>query len=248
MFELDRYEYFEDVNLGLVAHMPTGKRVLDVGCGSGLLGAEYRKRANTVWGLDSAEAIEAVATERLDRFVRADVTDPEAVAAALGDERFDLVVFADVLEHLYDPVATLSAYRRHLAPGGEVHVSVPNVAVWSTRLGLLAGRFRYQQTGTLDKTHIRFFTRDTVRRLFDAAGLDLVELDLTPGLARPFVPLVKRRMARGDGNGDGGDRRAIIDSGPYRRYVESVYPREYKVARLAPNLLAFQHIAIGRER
>jgi len=244
VFDLQRYEYFEDVNLGLTSHMPAGKRILDVGCGSGLLGEQYRRHGNVVWGLDSAPEIEEPASRRLDRFVRADVTDAATVAQVLGDERFDVIVFADVLEHLYDPVGILGSYRRYLSPDGRIHVSVPNVAVWATRLGLLAGRFAYAQTGTLDKTHIRFFTRANVRRLFDAAGLELLELDLTPGLVRPFVPLVKRAMA--DGNGD--DRRAIIDSPQYRTYVERVYPIEYRIARLAPGLLAFQHIAIGKEK
>ena len=243
MFELDRYEYFEDVNLGLVRHVPTGLRVLDVGCGSGLLGAEYRRRANVVWGIDSAEEVREVAANRLDRFVLADVTDEAAVTAALGDERFDLIVFADVLEHLYDPVGTLRWYRRFLRAGGRVHVSVPNIGLWSARVALLAGRFDYAQTGTLDKTHIRFFTRRTVRKLFAAAGLELEELDLTPGLARPFVPLVKRAMAR-DGEVE---RRAIIDSRPYKAYARLIYPAERQLCRLAPGLLAFQHIAIGRD-
>ncbi len=58
-----------------------------------------------------------------------------------------------------DPIAALRGYRHFLAPGGRVLVSVPNVAVWNVRFGLLFGRFEYTPTGTLDRTHLRFFTR-----------------------------------------------------------------------------------------
>lgn len=237
MFELDRYEYSEDVNLGLLAHRPSGVRVLDVGCGSGLLGSELKAGGNEVWGLDNAVDVEGVAAGRLDRFVRADVTDGAAVEAALGGETFDVLVFADVLEHLPDPVATLRAHLGNLRPGGTVMVSVPNVAIWNVRLGLLAGRFAPTSTGTLDKTHLRFFTRATLDRLLAEAGLTVQWRDITPGLARPFVPLAKRFGGAED------DRRALIDSRPYALYRRLVYPLEHRIASLAPGPLAFQLLA-----
>lgn len=246
MFELDRYEYFEDVNQGVLRRAPSGgARVLDVGCGSGLLGAAITARGNEVWGIDNAEAIAEVAASRLHRFLLADVTSADAVAAALGEETFDVLVFADVLEHVFDPVGMLSSYRRFLKPGGHVIVSVPNVGIWSVRLALLSGRFDYAQTGTLDKTHVRFFTRRTLTRALEAAGLQLQSVDVTPGLIRPFVPLLKRRSAAAAE----GDRRAIIDSWQYRLYLRVFYPVERRLAALAPGLLAFQYIAVaGTER
>jgi len=129
MFELDRYEYHEDVNQGVLRHAPSGVRVLDVGCGSGLLGVELAARGNEVWGIDNAEAIAQIAGERLDRFLLADVTAHDAVAAALGEERFDVLIFADVLEHIFDPVGMLRFYRSFLRPGGTMIVSVPNIAI-----------------------------------------------------------------------------------------------------------------------
>ena len=214
--------------------------MLDVGCGSGLLGAAIAARENEVWGIDNAKAIAGVAGERLHRFLLADITAYDAVAAALGDERFDVLVFADVLEHVFDPIGMLSFYRRFLKPGGSVIVSVPNVGIWSVRLGLLAGRFDYAQAGTLDKTHVRFFTRRTLNRALDLSGLQVRSLDVTPGLIRPFVPLLKRRSAAA-----GGDRRTIIDSWPYRLYLRAFYPIERRLADLAPGLLAFQYIAVA---
>jgi 2-polyprenyl-3-methyl-5-hydroxy-6-metoxy-1,4-benzoquinol methylase len=242
VFELGSYEYFEDENIALLRHSPRGRRVLDVGCGSGLLGVRLREMGNTVWGADSAEEIAGVAAERLDRFVLVDVTNADRVAEALGDERFDTIVFADVLEHLPDPVGTLKSYRRFLAPGGSVLVSVPNVAVWNVRLGLLFGRFEYTPTGTLDKTHLRFFTKANLERALREAGLRATTIDVNPGIARAFVGRAKKAVAKGDP----GNRRALLDSRLYRLYRRLIYPVEYRLARLLPGPLAFQYVAVAR--
>jgi 2-polyprenyl-3-methyl-5-hydroxy-6-metoxy-1,4-benzoquinol methylase len=242
MFELGSYEYFEDENLALLRHGPSGVRVLDVGCGSGVLGARLRERGNSVWGIDAAQAIAEQARRRLDRFILADVVDGGAIGELLGDERFDVIVFADLLEHLPDPVATLRSYVRFLAPGGIVLVSVPNVAVWNVRMGLMLGRFRYTATGTLDRTHLRFFTRATLLRALREAGLRVEEIDVNPGIARAFVGLAKGVVARGHET----DRRVLLDSQAYGMYRRLLYPAEYRLARLLPGLLAFQYVAVAR--
>jgi SAM-dependent methyltransferase len=241
VFELGTYEYFEDENLALLRLAPSGLRVLDVGCGSGVTGAHLRDLGNVVWGIDSAPEVAGPATERLDRFIPGDVTSPEVLAGALGEERFDVIVFADVLEHLSDPVRVLRTYRRYLNPGGSVLVSVPNVAVWHVRLGLLAGRFEYTPTGTLDRTHLRFFTRRNLERALRDGGYELERVDVNPGLVRVLVPLLKSWLPRAKT----GDRRALLDSRLYRVYVRFVHPLELRLARLAPGLLAFQYVAVA---
>jgi SAM-dependent methyltransferase len=172
----------------------------------------------------------------------ADVADHARIGELLGEERFDVIVFADVLEHLLDPVGTLHGYLRFLAPGGRVLVSVPNVAVWNVRAGLLLGRFQYTATGTLDRTHLRFFTRANLRRALGDAGLRVEQIDVNPGIARAFVGHAKRVVA----HSREGDRRALLDSRAYRAYRKVVHPLEYRVARLIPGLLAFQYVAIAR--
>lgn len=241
MFELGTYEYFEDENIALLHHSPRGGRVLDVGCGSGLLGTRLRAMGNTVWGADSAEQIADAARERLDRFLLVDVTDTEALRNLVGDQLFDTIVFADVLEHLSDPLGVLRGYRRFLAPGGKVLISVPNVAVWNVRLSLLFGRFDYTPTGTLDRTHLRFFTRSTLHRLLTEANLRAVMVDVNPGIARAFVGRAKEIVA----DQQPGNRRALLDSPLYRVYRRLLYPLEYRVARFLPGLFAFQYVAIA---
>jgi 2-polyprenyl-3-methyl-5-hydroxy-6-metoxy-1,4-benzoquinol methylase len=242
MFDLGAYEYFEDENLALLRHGPSGGRVLDVGCGSGLLGERLRERGNTAWGIDAADDIAQLATRRLDRFIQADIVDGPRIRELLGDERFDAIVFADVLEHLPDPVGTLRGYLGFLAPGGTVLVSVPNIAVWNVRAGLLLGRFQYTATGTLDRTHLRFFTRANLYRALAEAGLQVEEIDVNPGIARAFVGRAKQAIARDRE----GDRRALLDSRAYRAYRRFIHPLEYRTARLMPGLLAFQYVVVAR--
>jgi O-antigen biosynthesis protein len=88
----------------------------------------------------------------------------------LGDERFDAVLFADVLEHLRDPAAVLRRVRPFVADGGVIVASIPNVAHVSVRLALMRGEFRYREVGLLDDTHLRFFTRDSIVDLFESTG------------------------------------------------------------------------------
>jgi 2-polyprenyl-3-methyl-5-hydroxy-6-metoxy-1,4-benzoquinol methylase len=244
VFDLGSYEYFEDENLALLRQAPRGARILDVGCGSGQTGVRLRERGNVVWGADSAAEVQELASERLDRFILADVTSPQAMAEALGDERFGVIVFADVLEHLPDPVATLRLYAPYLEPDGRLIVSVPNVAVWYVRLGMLLGRFDYTPTGTLDRTHLRFFTRKTLARALADAGFEVEHLDVNPGLARVMVNTLKSRMPAAKE----GDRRALLDSPLYRWYLRLVHPWERRLARVLPGLLAFQYVVVARKR
>jgi SAM-dependent methyltransferase len=93
-----------------------------------------------------------------------------ASRSELGGETFDVVMLMDVLEHLVDPAATLRALHAHLAPGGRVLITGPNVAYWGVRRDLLFGRFDYVDAGILDRTHLHFFTARTWRELVTSAG------------------------------------------------------------------------------
>jgi 2-polyprenyl-3-methyl-5-hydroxy-6-metoxy-1,4-benzoquinol methylase len=154
------------------------KRVLDVGCATGYLARALGERGCTVSGLEfDAEAAEE-ARPHLDRLVVGDVEALD-LAEAFDGERFDVVVFGDVLEHLRDPLAALRNARRVLTERGSVVASIPNVAHGSVRLALMAGRFDYQTLGLLDSTHIRFFTRASIEGLFREAGMVPVDVRRT---------------------------------------------------------------------
>ncbi|RMD49523.1 MAG: class I SAM-dependent methyltransferase, partial [Ignavibacteria bacterium] len=88
----------------------------------------------------------------------------------LPANKFDLIMFADVLEHLIDPEYVLKELKNKLKPGGEIIASIPNIRHWSIFRQLLEGNWNYAEHGLLDKTHLRFFTRKTMISLFENAG------------------------------------------------------------------------------
>ena len=154
------------------------KRVLDVGCATGYLARALAERGCTVSGVEyDAEAAEEARPD-LERLIIGDLETMD-LTEAFGEDRFDVVVFGDVLEHLKNPLLVLRQAKALLADRGSVVASIPNIAHGSVRLALLAGRFDYQELGLLDNTHIRFFTRSSVEDLFREAGMVPIDVRRT---------------------------------------------------------------------
>src|SRR5688572_16698206 len=241
MDESPSYPYFEDVNQGLIRLWGgrKGLDVLDVGCGFATTSHEFQKLGNRVTGIDSSAAALTKAATRIGRVLNADIVNADSVHAVIGTQQFDVLIFADVLEHLPWPAVVLREYLRYLRPGGSVIVSLPNVGLWAVRLSMLAGRFEYADTGVLDRTHLRFFTRRSARSLIEGAGLNVIRTVYNPGIVRPFVPLAKKFLSKGEGPHD---PTAILESKPYKLYLKTAYPIESAVTRVWPGLLAFQMI------
>lgn len=189
----------------VLARLPPGGRVLDIGCGSGGLLAQLAGHAGFRAGVELSASAAALA---------ADIADEVVNMPASGDlpfppASFDVVVCADVLEHLAEPAAALASAARLCRAGGAVVISVPNVAYWQARLRLLRGVWRYEPTGLFDSGHLRFLTRDTLLELVARCGLEVAALgparlpDLAahvasrvPGPLRPVVRFLWR--AAGD--------------------------------------------------
>ena len=239
--------YFEIANPEIpkiIGDLPRGLDVLDVGCGSGVHGAELKRLYDhQVVGVDLSTASIAKAKMRLREAYVADVTNPELYPFS-GSRQFDLILFSDILEHLYDPADVLARHLSWLAPGGYVLISVPNIAIWNMRLSLLLGRFEYQDTGTLDRTHIRYFTRSFFMRFAREAGLEIRRSRITPGILRPFVPWIKRIYETAGAVDHQIDSPSIMDSGPYKFYMKWFYPLERAFCRPWPGLLAFQFVVL----
>jgi methionine biosynthesis protein MetW len=153
----------------------SARRVLDLGCATGELGAALKARQDVeVVGVEVDRDFARRAEARLDRVVAGDV---EEVLSHDGLGRFDCVVAADVLEHLRDPWTALRSAAALLEPGGTVVVSLPNVRFFETFWQLGArGRWPRRDHGIFDHTHLRWFTLRDARALLEDAGLGVVEV------------------------------------------------------------------------
>ncbi len=238
----------EEQNLALCRALGRPRRVLDVGCGIGLNGAAARARGAHVTGLEISAGSLARASERLHEVILGDLESTGSIRAALGDRRFDLLLFGDVLEHTREPKAVLERLLPYLEDEGHVVVSLPNVAAWTVRLGLLGGRFDYAPSGILDKTHLRFFTRKSAIELVESAGLQVMNVTENPmGLRAAKGPILSLLRAGALG-ADPADPTALARSFPYKAYLGLVRPFEDALARRLPGLFAFQHVVVARKR
>jgi 2-polyprenyl-3-methyl-5-hydroxy-6-metoxy-1,4-benzoquinol methylase len=173
---------FEEIDLesgsvyaDVVGLVPEGSRVLELGPATGYMSEAFRRRGCTVVGIEHDPDMAAGAERFCERVIVGDLDDLD-LAAALGEERFDAIVAADLLEHLKDPLAALRRLRPFLEPDGAFVVAIPNVAHGSVRLALLRGHFDYREIGLLDSTHLTFFTRESFEAMLDEAELGLAEL------------------------------------------------------------------------
>jgi SAM-dependent methyltransferase len=185
-----------------LARRPPG-RVLDLGCSDGQLADRLRGFGHHVTGVDVV-AQDGV-KERVDHFVEADLE--HGVPPDVG-ESFDVVLAADVLEHVRYPGRILDDVRPLLTPSGSLVVSVPNFGHWYPRARVALGRFDYDRRGILDQDHVRFFTRRSFERLVtrggfqvarrDAAGLPVEVLDRGGNGQRAGSGFAARAMSRVD--------------------------------------------------
>ena len=143
-------------------------RVLDLGCSDGELGARVQALGHVVVGVDIEE--HKGVRERLADFYQADLD--HGLPAELGDD-YDVVLAADVLEHVRRPEHLLDEIRQHLRPGGSVITSIPNFGHWYPRVRVASGRFDYDARGILDRGHLRFFTRRSFARMVASAGWEI---------------------------------------------------------------------------
>ena len=248
MLEPQSYQYFEEVNWGLLRLWGgrSGRDVLDVACGFATTSQRIQRGGNRVVGIDSSGEAVVVSRQRIQQVIHADLMDIDRVRDALNGRRFDTIIFADVLEHLPWPVPVLQSYLELLQPDGTVLISLPNIGLWSARLAHLFGRFDYQETGIMDRTHLRFFTRRAALELIDEAGLEVERQTYNPGLMRPLVPLAKKFVARR--RGAGADANALLESPAYKLYLKTAYPIERALAGLWPGALAFQMVFEARRK
>ena len=146
-----------------------GTSVLDIGCASGYLMTHLQNsKGCRCVGIEQSREAALVARNAGFRVLNDDALD--GIANIAKTDRFDHIVFGDVLEHLVDPMAVLVASRSLLSPSGSVIVSLPNIVSLRARVTIALGIWRYHESGVFDKTHLRFFSVKTGRELLREAG------------------------------------------------------------------------------
>lgn len=199
-------DYFRNARKDIAPLLPGPvERVLEVGCGAGatLQWLKQTGQCRQAYGVELFEDSAEHAKLHADAVVTGDAE--RLIDTVFPDQQFDLILCLDVLEHMIDPWHFVEKLPRLLAPGGRIIFSIPNVRNLRVVLPLLLwGRWRYEERGVLDRTHLRFFGRQGALELATAPGLSVVRwrhampprsskwgvLDLlTLGLLRDFIAL-----------------------------------------------------------
>jgi 2-polyprenyl-3-methyl-5-hydroxy-6-metoxy-1,4-benzoquinol methylase len=155
--------------------IPPGKAVLELGPATGRVTRVLSERGCKVVAVERDEAMAPNLERYCSRVVVGDV-ERLSLEEVVGDQRFDVILAGDFLEHLAHPLELLQELKKYLSSDGYVVASIPNIAHGSVRLSLLEGKFEYKDIGILDRTHLRFFTLDSILRLFTDAGFAIVDV------------------------------------------------------------------------
>jgi len=166
--------YYGTLRTEVLSLVPAyARKILDVGCGDGTLGQAIKARQpSTVDGVEISEKAGAVAANRLDKVW---INSIEEAIEFIPNDAYDCIVCADVLEHLQNPWIALKRLSEKITPDGTIIISVPNISHWSIIDGLNKGKWDYRTSGILDVTHLRFFTRDSMKELLWNADLKILE-------------------------------------------------------------------------
>jgi SAM-dependent methyltransferase len=187
----DTIDYHSRINRDLLVRIPRQANVIvEVGCGTGALGAAFKATHPQAYyvGIESDVAAADRARAVLDQVICADV---ESTGLPLADlPPLDCLIYGDVLEHLRDPWSCLQRHALLLKPQGTLLACIPNVQHWSVIFMLLRGEWPLADEGLFDRTHLRWFTRSGITNLMQQAGLAIQEIQpriFDPAQARAFV-------------------------------------------------------------
>ncbi|MBF0329836.1 MAG: class I SAM-dependent methyltransferase [Nitrospirae bacterium] len=168
------------------------ENILEIGCGTGATGQLLKQKFPNLFykGIELDKTAAELASKRLDNVVVADINRFDAIELGIEKESFDLIICADVLEHLYDPWKTLHDLRDCLRPDGKLIASIPNVQNIDLILQLVNGNWSYAKHGLLDATHIRFFTLNEIYKLFNGTRYNVIHCfsNRQPGLEEQGWP------------------------------------------------------------
>jgi 2-polyprenyl-3-methyl-5-hydroxy-6-metoxy-1,4-benzoquinol methylase len=167
-------DYSNSLNREVFGEINEGSKCLDVGCWTGNLGnALIKEKKCVVDGIDVKIEVLNKAKKNGYRNIYLINFNNEQINFKQINQKYDVIIFADILEHLINPDLVLISLVNNLTLGGKIIISLPNVAFLLNRLLLLMGKWEYREFGTLDKTHLRFYTITSLKRMVKNTGLEI---------------------------------------------------------------------------
>lgn len=170
-------KYYSENRPELIPFYPTNiKRLLDIGCSTAVFSSNLKSMKDIeVWGIEMNENAAKVAKEKINNVLIGDAIE---LVNQLPINYFDCIACNDILEHLYNPAKVLFDVKDKITKDGVLVTSIPNFLVFSNLIPLIFKReWDYTEEGTLDFTHIRFFTKKSIIKMFKTAGYEIINIE-----------------------------------------------------------------------
>jgi len=218
-YKYDQFNHNEFESHRLVFDLiDSGSKVLDVGCATGYFAKELSRKDCETWGVDGDKEAAQKAKKYCKQVIVRDLDKCDSLP--FPKKSFDVVILLDVIEHLNHPEVILETIKSYLKKDGVMILSTPNIAHASIRWMLLRGDFNYTNTGIMDKTHVHFYTGDSLKKLIKGNGYSMTKLIPTNGMCKvPFLYKITDRLP---------------------------YSWQYKITEMLPNLFSHQFIVVAK--
>lgn len=170
-------DYYLRERSEILGYIPkTARKILDAGCGAGVFAVQLKQKLNAeVWGIEMDGKAASLAKDKIDKILVGDIYN---LLSGLPDTYFDCVIFNDLLEHLADPFTVLTKIKDKLTKDGVIVCSIPNIRYFKILKELLLKKqWKYQDSGILDKSHLRFFTQESIKEMFEVLGYEVLRLE-----------------------------------------------------------------------
>lgn len=227
---MNRYNLESDnfgVHQKIIKTVGKNKQVLDIGCASGYLARQMKKRNCLVTGVEVDKKSAKKAQKYCRKVIIGDIEDRKTLIK-IGKKEYDVILATDVLEHLENPGEVLKNLAVFMKKNSRLIISVPNIAFLTNRLLLLLGKFEYTSYGIMDLTHLRFFTKKTILKIVEKEGYKVEKLDFIANFTQ--LPFFMKTL------------HPIFGRKTWWRKLE------YKITSLWPEGLAIQFLLVCRKR